>query len=83
MPAEQRPQRRNHLLDEPAHVDRGDGRGLVGHDPDFSDLLEDLTDAPVTLRKCALARVDGDRPLQPGSGTLRWLLPPDVLEGRT
>lgn len=52
---------------------------LVGHDPDFSDLLEDLTDAPVTLRKGALARVDGDRPLQPGGGTLRWLIPPDLL----
>jgi phosphohistidine phosphatase len=52
---------------------------LVGHDPDFSDLLGALTDAPVTLRKGALARVDGERPLQPGGGTLRWLIPPDLL----
>lgn len=53
---------------------------LVGHDPDFSDLLEALTDAPVRLRKGALARVDGERPLQPGAGTLRWLIPPDFLD---
>lgn len=53
---------------------------LVGHDPDFSDLLAELCDAPrVTMRKCALARIDVSRPVEPGSGTLRWLVPPDLL----
>ena len=28
------------------------------------------------MRKGALARIEVDRPLQPGGGTLRWLIPP-------
>ncbi len=53
---------------------------LVGHDPDFSELLADLTgSAAVTLRKGALARVDIDGQAEPGSGQLRWLVPPDLL----
>ena len=53
---------------------------LVGHDPDFSELLADLCDAPNTpMRKGALARIEIGRPLQPGDGTLRWLIPPDAL----
>ena len=55
---------------------------LVGHDPDFSELLEGLTGAPgLTMRKGALARIDAVRPLSPDSGTLRWLVPPDLLKG--
>ena len=53
---------------------------LVGHDPDFSDLLATLVAAPsVPMRKGALARVDLERPIRPGGGTLRWLVPPDLL----
>ena len=53
---------------------------LVGHDPDFSDLLAALCGAAgVTMRKGAFARLEIDRPLQPGTGTLRWLVPPDLL----
>jgi phosphohistidine phosphatase len=53
---------------------------LVGHDPDFSALVALLCGAPsVPLRKGALARIDAVRPLRPGGGTLRWLLPPDLL----
>jgi phosphohistidine phosphatase len=53
---------------------------LVGHDPDFSELLSALVGAPeLSLRKGALARVDVDRPIQPGGGVLRWLLPPDLV----
>ncbi len=56
---------------------------LVGHDPDFSELLADLCGtSAVTLRKGALARVDVD--LEEGAGTgsgqLRWLVPPDLLQ---
>lgn len=56
---------------------------LVGHDPDFSELLSVLCAAAgVTMRKGALARIEVDRPLQPGGGTLRWLIPPDALKPR-
>lgn len=56
---------------------------LVGHDPDFSELLSVLcATAGVTMRKGALARIEIDRPLRAGGGTLRWLLPPDALKPR-
>lgn len=54
---------------------------LVGHDPDFSEILEALCGGGLTMRKGALARVDAVRPLSPGSGSLRWLVPPDLLKG--
>lgn len=54
---------------------------LVGHDPDFSDLLAVLCGAEgVSMRKGALARIEIDRPLVAGAGSLRWLLPPDALK---
>ncbi len=54
---------------------------VVGHDPDFSEVLADLAGAPqIPMRKGALARVDIERPLQSGNGTLHWLLPPDLLK---
>jgi len=53
---------------------------VVGHDPDFSELVASLCDAArVPMKKGALARVDVARPLEPGGGTLRWLVPPDLL----
>ena len=57
---------------------------LVGHDPDFSELLGDLLGvAMVPMRKGALARVDvPTRDLVPGRGVLRYLLPPDVVPGK-
>ena len=55
---------------------------LVGHDPDFSELVEALTGAGVPMRKGALARIDVRRPLRAGAGELRWLIPPDALERR-
>jgi phosphohistidine phosphatase SixA len=55
---------------------------LVGHDPDFTMLVETLCDASgVEMRKGALARVDAPRPLADGAGQLRWLVPPDLLKG--
>jgi phosphohistidine phosphatase len=57
---------------------------IVGHDPDFSELVSVLCGAPdLQLRKGALARVDAPRPLSPSAGTLRWLVPPDLLQDRT
>lgn len=54
---------------------------IVGHDPDFSDLVTVLCDTSrVPMRKGALARIDVGRPLEAGDGTLRWLVPPDLLK---
>ncbi len=53
---------------------------LVGHDPDFSALAAELAGAPgLQLKKGALVRIDAERPLQPGGGIIRWLVPPDLL----
>ncbi len=63
-------------------VAAGTGRRvmLVGHDPDFSDLCADLVGAPaIPMKKGALARIDISRRLEPGTGTLRWLVPPDLV----
>ena len=54
---------------------------LVGHDPDFSELVSELVGAPIAMRKGTLARIDVERPLEPGGGELCWLLPPDLLRG--
>ncbi len=56
---------------------------LVGHDPDFSELLgEFIGTAPIPMRKAALARIDfvGDD-VTLGQGTLRYLLPPELVPG--
>jgi phosphohistidine phosphatase len=54
---------------------------VVGHDPDFSDLVAELCGASeMPMHKGALARIDIDRPLRAGGGTLHWLLPPDLLK---
>ena len=55
---------------------------LVGHDPDFTELVALLCEAGrVEMKKGALARVDAPLPLQPGAGMLRWLVPPELLKG--
>jgi phosphohistidine phosphatase len=55
---------------------------VVGHDPDFSELVSELVGgSPILMRKGALARIDVERPLEPGTGELRWLLPPELLRG--
>ena len=55
---------------------------IVGHDPDFSDLLSTLAGGRLDMKKGAFASVEIDRPLRAGGGTLRWLLPPDALKKR-
>lgn len=53
---------------------------LVGHDPDFSELLGALCDAAnIEMKKGALARIEVERPLEAGEGFLRWLVPPDLI----
>ena len=53
---------------------------LVGHDPDLSDLLAELTGAvAIPMRKGALARIDLPGKPGTGEGILRWLLPPETV----
>lgn len=52
---------------------------LVGHDPDLSSAVEELTGAAaVRLRKGGLAAVEFDDTPRPGAGELAWLLDPDL-----
>jgi phosphohistidine phosphatase len=54
---------------------------LVGHDPDFSELVAVLCGAAgVPMRKGALVRIEVARPIAPGAATLRWMIPPDLLK---
>jgi phosphohistidine phosphatase len=53
---------------------------LVGHDPDFSELLSTLVGAEVTMKKGAFARIDVRGSVADGRGTLRWLISPDLLD---
>lgn len=54
---------------------------LVGHEPDLGELAARLLGARGTIvfKKGAVCRIDVDRALPGGPGTLRWLLPPAVL----
>jgi phosphohistidine phosphatase SixA len=64
-------------------ADAGDPRRpvLVGHDPDFSEVLGWLARADgLTMKKGAFARVDVRGPVADRRGTLRWLVPPDLLD---
>jgi phosphohistidine phosphatase SixA len=56
---------------------------IVGHDPDFSQLLgEFIGTAPIPMRKAALARIDFPADdVADGQGTLRYLLPPELVTG--
>ena len=54
---------------------------IVGHDPDFTEILEELTGAiSMPMAKGAIARVDCTRPLVPGAGVLRWFVPADLMK---
>jgi phosphohistidine phosphatase SixA len=53
---------------------------LVGHDPDFSGLVADLTGADAPMKKGALARLDVIAGVVPGGAVLRWLVPPEILK---
>jgi phosphohistidine phosphatase len=54
---------------------------LAGHDPDLSDLLTGLTGAPgLTMKKGTFVRIDVRGRVADQRGTLRWLVPPDLLD---
>jgi phosphohistidine phosphatase len=52
---------------------------LVGHDPDLSSALSELCGAGLAMRKGTLATIEAPRPFEPDGGSLRWLVPPDLL----
>jgi phosphohistidine phosphatase len=69
------------LLDTVEHRDGVRRVLLVGHDPDFSSVVSTLSGGKgIRLPTCTLARVDLDDRPAAGSGSLRWLIPPDALE---
>jgi len=54
---------------------------LVGHDPDFSEMLSRLAGASeLIMKKGAFARLDVRGPVADGRGSLRWLITPDLLD---
>ncbi|MEJ7748991.1 MAG: histidine phosphatase family protein [Candidatus Limnocylindrales bacterium] len=54
---------------------------VVGHDPDFSELLGTICGSgSLPMRKGALAQVEVGPPLAAATATLRWLVPPDLLK---
>ncbi len=57
---------------------------IVGHDPDFSTILGEMTGiAAIQMRKGALARVDCEGgAIRPGRGMLRFLVPPEILAAK-
>lgn len=56
---------------------------LVGHDPDFSELVAVLAGAlRIPMRKGTMAKFELDLPLRPAGGILRWLIPPDLVLDR-
>lgn len=64
------------------------GRGasrlaLVGHEPDLGELAARLLGArgEIEFKKGAVCRIDVDRAMPAGPGTLRWFLTPRVLRG--
>jgi phosphohistidine phosphatase SixA len=51
---------------------------LVGHEPDLSAIIGQLTGGRVKMRTAGCARVDLER-VEPGAGVLVWLASPDML----
>jgi phosphohistidine phosphatase SixA len=49
---------------------------LVGHEPDFTNLIAGLTGASLKLSKAGVALVDVDPESE--QGKLLWLLPPKI-----
>ena len=50
---------------------------LVGHEPDLSGVIRELTGGTIALKKGGFARVDLDAE-DPSSGTLVWLIQPKI-----
>lgn len=57
----------------------GESLLLVGHEPDLSDLIRELTRGQVEMKKAAVALVQCEA-LAPGEGVLAWLVPSKLQE---
>lgn len=67
------------LLDLLADIPRARSVMVVGHEPDLSGMIVDLTGGSrVVMKKGGLALIDLSS-LEPGAGSLLWVLPPKVL----
>jgi phosphohistidine phosphatase len=51
---------------------------IVGHEPDFSETISDLTGASLKLSKAGIALVELDRSWR--HGRLLWLFPPKIVK---
>ena len=58
----------------------GDSIMLVGHEPDFSCVIEKLTGGDIKLRKSGVARLSLDRKKM--KGRLHWLLTPALCRSK-
>ena len=58
--------------------DKIDSVMLVGHEPDFSRVIEKLTGGDIKLKKTGVARLDVDRGKM--TARLRWLLTPEICQ---
>jgi phosphohistidine phosphatase len=54
---------------------------IVGHEPDMSDIVGQLTGGRVKFKTGGFARIRIDR-VEPGQGLLLWLLSPETFGGR-
>ena len=72
------------VTDVLAAAGRAERPCLVGHDPDFSELLGELLGVgAIPMRKGALARVDLPGPdVEAAHGLLRYLIPPEMLPAK-
>ena len=52
---------------------------IVGHEPDFSEVIAELTGASLKLSKAGIALVDLNRSSR--GGRLLWLIPPKIATG--
>jgi phosphohistidine phosphatase len=67
------------LLDLLVDMPRAKSVMIVGHEPDLSGIVADLTGGSrVVMKKGGLALIDLVS-LDPGAGSLLWVLPPRVL----
>jgi len=65
-------------LKEMLDDDKSDSVMLVGHEPDFSRVIEKLTGANMKLKKSGVARIALERKKM--TGQLRWLLTPALCQ---
>lgn len=51
---------------------------LVGHEPDFSEMIAELTGGQLEVKKAAVALVACEE-IAPDAGMLQWLVPPKLM----